>query len=201
MSSYIDFEEVKRNTPITKAITLLQLDMREKGSQLRGACPACGGNDRTLVITPAKEAYYCFAAKKGGDVIALAAHVREIGMKDAAILLAGGTVPVPEGKSTSTVPGTVPQSGRGKETEKFQPLSYLEADHPAVEAVGLDPATARALGIGYAKKGILRGTVAVPIRLADGTLTGYIGITEATLPPTFHIPNTNVVPFGKKETA
>jgi DNA primase len=36
------------------------------------------------VITPAKQAFYCFGAKVGGDVIVLAAHIRERGMKEAA---------------------------------------------------------------------------------------------------------------------
>jgi hypothetical protein len=66
-----------------------------------------------------------------------------------------------------------------------------------VDAVGFDPETAKALGIGYASKGLMRGTVAVPIRLEDGTLTGYLGITEAKLPPKWHL-SPNVLPLQKK---
>ena len=44
----------------------------------------------------------------------------------------------------------------------------------------------------------MRGFVAVPIRLEDGTLAGYIGITEATLPPRWHgIPSPVVVPLRR----
>jgi len=38
---------------------------------------------------------------------------------------------------------------------------------------------AQALGIGYAPKGMMKGYVAIPIRLPTGELTGYIGITES----------------------
>jgi DNA primase len=64
-------------------------------------------------------------------------------------------------------------------------LSYLEADHPAVEAVGFDLEVAKSLGVGYAGKGIMRGTVAIPIRDEHGQLLGYIGVQEARLPPSF----------------
>ena len=85
--------------------------------------------------------------------------------------------------------------------EQFAPLAYLDPAHEAVEMLGLDAETAKALGIGYAPKGILRGTIAVPIRLEDGTLAGYIGITEAKLPNRWHgieQPPDNVVELKRK---
>ena len=135
-------------------------------------------------------------------MIKLVARVRECSQRDAALEIAHhfGTVTVSGNGNSSQ--GTVP-AARGKGADRsFQPLSYLEADHPAVEAVGFDPQTAEALGIGYAKKGIMRGTVAVPVRLPDGTLAGYIGITEARMPPRWHLVQGQeddvVVPFRKK---
>jgi len=73
----------------------------------------------------------------------------------------------------------------------------LEFDHVTVEALGLDPDTAETLGIGYARRGLMKGFVAVPVRLPSGELTGYIGITEAKLPKTFHL--SNVVTFPKND--
>jgi hypothetical protein len=49
-----------------------------------------------------------------------------------------------------------------------------------VESLGIDAGTAEALGIGYAGKGMMKGYVAVPVRLPTGELTGYIGITLAS---------------------
>jgi hypothetical protein len=56
--------------------------------------------------------------------------------------------------------------------------------------------TTEALGIGYAPKGMIKGNVAILIRLPTGELTGYIGITKAKLPKEFHL--SNVVAFPKK---
>ena len=60
----------------------------------------------------------------------------------------------------------------------------------------MSPETAEALGVGYAAKGMMKGYVAIPIRLPTGELTGYIEITEAKLPKEFHL--SNVVTFPKK---
>jgi DNA primase len=180
--AFIDFEEVKSRVSIEQAVKLLNLETKPAGHQLRAACPACKGPDRSLVITPAKNLFYCFTAKTGGDQIALVAHINGVNVQEAAQLLSG------------TVKATVPQPEKGQ----FKPLDYLEAEHLAVEAVGFDAETAKALGIGFAPRGIMAGLVAVPVRLEDGTLAGYIGITEAKLPKAFHLIPTNVVSFPKR---
>ena len=188
---YIDFADLKARVRIEQVAEMLQLDLTPSGNQLRGECPGCReGGARTLAITPAKGVFFCFSAKAGGDCIELAAHAKGIAQREAAELIA---------RHFLTPPGREPQrpSPRPEPEPGLAPLAYLEADHPAVEAVGFDPETAKALGIGYAGKGMMRGTVAIPVRLEDGTLAGYLGITEAKLPPRFHL-TPKVVPFQKK---
>ncbi len=185
---YVDFNELKQRFKTEKVAELLGLQLKQSGQALRGPCPACqSGGERAIVITPAKGVFFCFAAREGGDLIQLAAHIRKCDVKDAAAWLDGGTVPSKKEDSRE------PSSPKGNSS-----LAYLEHDHVAVEALGFTAADAKALGIGYAPKGILRGTVAVPVRLEDGTLAGYIGITEAKLPPRWHGIATNVVPLPKR---
>ena len=117
--------------------------------------------------------YYCFSEAKGGDCIALAAHIKGCSAKEAAQFLSGY---VPEEKTDQ----------RPEPSQGFKPLEYLDPDHEAVEAVGFDPEDAKSLGIGYAPRGVLRGTVAVPVRNTDGSIACYIGVTEAKLPPKWH---------------
>lgn len=175
--SYLDFETIKADHPIEDVADRLGLTLKQSGKQRRGKCPTCeGGGHRNLVITPEKGVYYCFADGKGGDAIALVAHVNGIGVKEAAAWIAGDT-PVRE---------AVPKEKKGSE-RGFKPLDYLDPEHEAVAAVGFDPGDATALGIGYAPRGVLRGTVAVPVRSDDGSIAGYIGITEAKLPPKWEL--------------
>ena len=110
---FIDFGELKERVRIEDAIPKLGLHLKQRNGQWRGPCPVCQtGGDRALVVTPAKQAFYCFGGKTGGDVIALVAHIRDCGMKEAADFLLGtvrfrqGTVPVP-----GTVPRQFPRRG------------------------------------------------------------------------------------------
>lgn len=170
--SFIDFQKVKERADIQAACSLLQLDLKSNGSQLRGRCPACQSSTaRSLVITPEKGAAYCFTAKKGGDVIWLTSHIRGVSQKDAAHLLEGefgGTVPVP-GSGNSTVPVN---SSKGRE---MQPLSYLQADHERVTGLEVLPETAAFFECGHAPKGIMRGKLAIPVHDRDGRLIAYCG--------------------------
>lgn len=176
---YLDFEAIKQDYPINRVVDLLRLELRQTGKQWRGKCPVCeGSSDRNLVITPEKGVYYCFSDEKGGDQLALIAHIRRCSAKEAAQWLKGDT---PKQEEYSPEEKAEPSEG-------FQPLEYLQAAHEAVEALGLDPDVAQALGIGYAPRGVLRGTVAVPLRKADGAIAGYVGLTEITkLPPKWHL--------------
>jgi DNA primase len=184
---FLDFAALKEAVSFASVVELLDLKLKRSGNQWRGPCPACNsGGDRALVVTEGK-GFFCFALKRGGDQIALAAHVLDLPARDAAQELAERAGIVAEGKSTSTgtrTVGTVPES-EGVGGSKLSPLSYLEHDHEAVHAVGFDPEKAKAMGIGYAPRGIMRGTVAIPIRDEHGTLLGYIGVTDATLPSDF----------------
>lgn len=189
---FIDFDELKEKTSFGDVVRLLGLTLKQSGNQWRGPCPTCkSGGDRALVVTEGK-GFFCFADKKGGDQIALAGHILGLSVKDAATHLANAAGVVPA--SAPVTVSTVPQSVTGQETQKLQPLAYLEYEHPAIDAIGFSPEIVNRVGIGYAPKGIMRGTVAVPIRDEQGTLLGYLGITEARLPQNF---TTNVLKFSK----
>ena len=175
----IDFAQLKKDVPIENAVAFLGLNLKPEGQQLRGACPTCKkGGDRTLVVTPSKGVFYCFTDKKGGDMLALVAHIQNVPIKEAGQFIADKV----------KAPHTVPEKKKGEEAVSLQPLEYLDMGHEAVVAVGFPEEVCKAVGIGYATKGLMRGYVAIPIRLPNGTLIGYAGIMEtAKLPPTWRL--------------
>jgi DNA primase len=182
---FVDFAELKSRVSIEQAVVMLSLSLNKAGAQLRGPCPVCNaGGDRALVVTPAKNLYFCFAAKTGGDQIALAAHIKGIKVTEAASFLAGGSpVPVPRNRTVlATVPPAPPEKG-------FRPLDYLLPQHEAVQGLGISKETAAAFGAGYAPKGILRGRLAIPIHDREGTLLAYCGRTVKNESPTLTFPN------------
>jgi len=176
-TGYVDFAALKESIQIADAISLLGLTMRHQGDAYRSACPACrAGGDRALVVTPAKGSFYCFGKKTGGDVISFASHIKQIGMRDAALFLAESS----SGKSNNSSAArnsssTVPQ-GAGREVVGMKPLEYLEAQHEGVQALGLDAEFCQEAGIGYAPRGTMPKRVLFPVRDRQGILLGYAGL-------------------------
>ncbi len=182
MSSFIDFVALKERVSVEAAISLLGLNLKQRNGQWRGPCPVCkSGGDRALVITPAKNAFYCFGSRTGGDVIAFAAHIRECDAKQAAAFLAGdGGEEKQDADKTSesgNTSNTVPEERNKGDTRSLQPLTYLQPDHECVRALGLYRETCEFFGAGYAPKGIMRGRLAIPIHDNQGTLVAYCGRT------------------------
>ena len=112
-------------------------------------------------------------------------------MKDAAAELArmtgqGSGDEKPGGGSRSR---TVPEERTKEAARSLQPLAYLQADHEAVQALGLSAETCDAFGAGYAPKGIMRGRLAIPVHDRAGTLIAYCGQALQGESPALIFPN------------
>lgn len=190
----VDFTEVKAQYPIDKVVQLLGLEVtKQRNGQLRGCCPIHGGSDaRGFVITPSRGLWYCFKGCGGGDQLALISKLRKCSVQQACEWLAGGTSTAIEEHSSGTSSRTPPES------DSFEELGYLEPEHDAVVAAGLDIKIAKLIGAGYAPRGTMRGQVLVPIRLRDGSLIGYIGTNEITQPPRWRLPQQKIVQLDPK---
>lgn len=174
--SYINAEDLKVQLSITDVVSILSLEVKDSGNQMRGQCPLCDSEDpRKFVVT--KDAgtnglWYSFCCKEGGDQIKLYSLVKGISFKDALAELAGQSGGLPDSPPEST---------------DFIERKYLVFDHPAVQVLGFTPEIAEQLGIGFAPKGAMKDTVLIPIRLPNGKLVGYVGATDLLLPKEFHL--------------
>jgi CHC2 zinc finger len=190
---FVDFAALKQRVAIDDVVPLLGLDLKLRGVQWRGPCPACRtGGERALVVTPEKSAFYCFGGKTGGDVIALVAHIRGCSMKEAADELArlsgqGSGGGRRDGDPDSSA--TVPEERKKEAARSLQPLAYLQSDHQAVLSLGLTGETCEAFGAGFAPKGIMRGRLAIPVHDQGGTLVAYCGQALAGESPALIFPN------------
>ena len=180
--THVDFKNVRDNVQIDRVAEWLgiKLSKRFMGEQLRAECPVHGGGKRALLITPSKNVFFCFApeCKKGGDAIELTAKVRQISPREAALALQAHFLDYHRKVGTAENP--------------LHKIDYLEAEHEAVQALGVSADVARMLGIGYAGKGTMIKRVLFPIRNEEGKLVGYIGYNanldpQVKLPKTFHV--------------
>jgi len=186
----IDFQEVKARIPIEDVAKVLLPDLKESTGavkQFRASCPQCrAGGDRAVAVTVGV-GYFCNADKRGGDQIALVSHIQGVSMRQAAewlverFHLASPAPQTPPPQESPAPPDPV------DEGDGLKPLKNLDAAHEAVKALKLPQEVAEALGAGQCAKGLMRGFVAIPLRLPSGKLVGYIGVKDGKLPTNWNL--------------
>ena len=68
-----------RETDIVETARRLGARLKRQGREWAGPCPRCGGDSDKLSISPDKKVFVCgHVGGEGGDVIALAQHIKEI---------------------------------------------------------------------------------------------------------------------------
>lgn len=187
----IDFQDVKARVPIELVAQVLLPDIKETDGevlQYRASCPQCkAGGARAIAVTPGL-GYFCNADRRGGDSIALVSHVKGVSMRQAAEWLVaefnlnGAPLPPPQTALPQKENPPTPDPVAEEALEGLQPLKNLDPAHDAVKALKLPPEVATALGAGYCSKGLMKGYVAIALRLPSGKLIGYIGVKEGKLP-------------------
>lgn len=191
---YLDFAEIKAQLDIVEVAKFLKLDLKESNGevlQYRSPCPRCkAGGDRALAITPSK-GYFCNAVKRGGDVLALYAHIQGVGFRESAQQLGEHFGLFHESPKKAQAPAPAPSPAPAPQAvepqEGLKPLEKLDTEHELLKTINLPGDVAVKLGAGYAAKGLMRGYVALPLRLPTGQLIGYIGVKEAKLPKQWHM--------------
>lgn len=178
---YVDFKTLKAQVPILQAVTLLNIKgLSVEGQNGRGPCPICNApGARNFVVNGEKNTWYCFAEKRGGDIIRLTACLLKLEDKAAAEHLAalvngaGNAEGNPPAPSKASEPAAKPNG--------FDPLEYqkaLQPDHPGLVPLGVSADTIRAFGGGFCTKGLLIGRLALPTYEGE-KIAGFFGINIA----------------------
>jgi len=183
VTNEVNFNEVYAKVAFPDAIKILDLNMQEgeyKGDpQYRGKCPACGGGERALTVTPGK-GFICFASSNdpkkrafGSTVIALAAHVKGIGFKEAGKLLMDAEVPA---AATAAAKAEHPQPQTDQKTDG-KVLQHLQFKHERSQAF-MSEEGCISYQAGYTNRGAMRDTFAIPLFDLYGQRMDYMGIKE-----------------------
>lgn len=181
------FDTLKRELTITQVADFLGLRLRPRSNgELRMRCPTChDAADNTLSLNPTRQVYTCFATPrpwKRGDLTGLVSHIRGLGNNDAAKLLAEHFNVKSVDKGERSAHTSTPQEPSGGQAagivapKAIERLAHLDAHHEALQGFGLSPETFEYFEAGFAKVGVLRGRLLVPVKTADGTLIAYCGI-------------------------
>ncbi|MFA4973006.1 MAG: toprim domain-containing protein [bacterium] len=202
MSEWVNFAEIRTRVSLEDVIfRFYKIDtLKRVGNKLTGPCPVHGGDSPTAFRADLdKNVWYCFTkCRKGGNQIDFVAAKENITVRDAALKLqafflgngpdktstgppsSGSTPPAPP----SPVPASPPATPTTKPTDELPPQENpplnmtldLKSDHPhLIEERKLKLETTQLFGVGYCSRGIMRGTIAIPIHDDEGHLVAYAG--------------------------
>ncbi len=91
MPQQVDFKQLKQQVSITDILTHYRLidGFRSKGDhQLVGPCPFSSGKSKTaLKVDTAKQVWYSFTLKAGGDIFSFVARKENTNVRGAALLI------------------------------------------------------------------------------------------------------------------
>ena len=178
--------------------------LKPSGDRLSGPCPIHKGSNPThFRVSVGKNCFNCFGeCSRGGNVIDFVSMMEGVEFRDAALLLQewfmteqpAVEVTAPNQTQSARVaeaPATIvevaqverqptrEESAPEEETEPNTPLDFelqsLENEHPYFDERGIKPDTIAEFGLGYCKKGVMKGRIVFPIHNAEGNLVAYIG--------------------------
>jgi len=199
---FVDFKEVKTKVSLTEVLERYQVldNLSRNGDRLSGPCPIHGGSNVTQFrVSISKNCFNCFGScEGGGNVIDFVSRMENVSFRDAALLLQSWFLPEPahEKNASRSICRKSPSKqneNRSRKIISFQnesisseidsqeniPLTFklktLDFDHPYLASRGLSPEAIAHFGLGYCKRGCLRGHVVVPIHNPDGALVAYAG--------------------------
>ncbi|MEQ8272368.1 MAG: toprim domain-containing protein [Deltaproteobacteria bacterium] len=198
-TQWVDFRAVKRRVSLEDVLfTYYGLGdaLTRRGTKVTGPCPVHRGDSlRAFSADLSRNVWHCFSrCAAGGNVLDLVARREDISIREAALRLDAffkDRGEVSEGESvaranadvakpaTTTEPPSAPPRADDLAPQANPPISVrlaLRGDHPhLLDDRGLTPETIAHFGVGYCARGILRGTIATPVRNELGELVAYLG--------------------------
>ncbi len=187
---FVPFAEVKQMVSMEAVLARYQLldGLTKKGANLAGSCPFCNARSaRLFQANLAKNAWYCFGCKAGGNVLDFVAKKEKASLREAALLLDRWFALGLAGESRPDTPA-LPEPAEDDDVVEREPLpaenppltfslKTLDPGHESLAPLGLSPATLEAFGAGYASKGLMKGRLAIPVRNRAGALVAYAGLS------------------------
>jgi DNA primase len=200
---FVSFREVKSAVSLESVLRRYELfaGLREKGANLVGRCPFCESpSAQQFQVSPAKNAWHCFACKAGGNVLDFVAKREGMNVRAAALRLnewfelglLAEAPPAAPAPPPPAVPSLIPTPAPSANPPLTFALKTLDPAHPSLARLGLQAATLESFGAGYCSKGLLKGRLAIPIHGGGGEVVAYSGLAldEGTprylYPPNFH---------------
>jgi DNA primase len=200
MSAWVDFRAVKEAVNLEAVLRYYRvkgLRPRRRG-HLEGRCPIHRGErEDAFHVDLMKNVFHCFACQAGGNVLDFVVAMERCSIRDAALKLQtwfGSSPPErppsPRPLAASGQKGELVRKTLVRNLPLHLALAGVNTSHAYLTDRGVDPATARAFGVGfYCGDGLLKGRIVIPIRNERGELVAYAGRAVDGRTPKYQLPS------------
>ena len=202
---FIDFKAVRERLDADQIVTHYEIKVaRRNGSQLSVHSPFSNDERPSMGINTQKQVFKCHSTGNGGNLLdlvclleghdprtkegiragALCAQTHFLNGEDLSARQEETKTP-PHQKSEANEEGAQPEPQTDKPVQN-KPLSFalkLEPSHPMMTRRGFKPETYDAFGVGFCKRGLMKGRICFPLRDANDELIGYAGRWAEEEPP------------------
>lgn len=187
-SEWVDFKEIKEKVSMEEILDHYGLlkGLKRRKYELIGFCPIHDQNHynkNSFCVSTVKNNWHCFSCGAGGNVLDFVAAMEKVSIRQAGLLIQKrfGVVSgedkklvkekrkIKEPKEEKKEPGEVVNPPLTFE------LKTLDPEHPYLKKRGLKEETIEEFGLGFCKKGLMKGRVVIPIHNENGELVAYVG--------------------------
>jgi len=182
-AEWVNFKDIKEKVSIEDLLSHYNLleGLRRKGNELIGYCPIHDKNHynkNSFSVNTEKNIWHCFSCDAGGNILDFVAFMENVDIRQAALLIKKW-FRIDSQKDEKMAKKE--REGKKEEVneEMNKPLTFklknLDYDHPYLKERGIKKETIKEFGLGYCKRGILKGRIAIPIHNEKGELVAYAG--------------------------
>jgi DNA primase len=184
----LDFKAIKEAADFETILERSGIKTTREGVELVALCPFHDDHKPSLRVNPTKKLFLCFSCRASGNLLDFVARHERLTIREAAERIAewcgiptnGTPTPRPAASPThkASANSAPPAAEPPQEHTAPKALTFalkLEPDHPYLAARGVSPELAQEFDIGFCKRGLMRGRVAIAIHDPAGELVGYAG--------------------------
>jgi len=196
MPTWVNFKELRKHLRFADALRHFGIEVKtRKPNQHVGPCPLPNhvGKRESGCFSAnlEKDIFQCFGCKAKGNALDFCAlmlgfdpangeQLRQAALTVQEKLFGIAQADAKESKDSPTiVEKETERSTPSKPTEINTPLNFtlkaLDATHPYLKERGLTAGTIQMFGLGFCKRGSLKGRIAIPLHDHLGRLVGYAG--------------------------
>ena len=187
-SEWVDFKEIKENVSMEEILDHYGLlkGLKRRKDELIGFCPIHDEkhyNKNSFCVSTVKNNWHCFSCGAGGNVLDFVAAMEKVSIREAGLLIQKwfGVVSEEDKKLVKEKRKIEEPKEEKKEPGEVvnPPLTFelktLDPEHPYLKERGLKEETIREFGLGFCKKGLMKGRIVIPIHNENGELVAYVG--------------------------